>query len=250
MRFLQHRRRAPGRSFVYVMTIWSGVSSAVLLALKLAYRVKRVGAERVPARGPLVFVANHQSHLDPTIVGVLVRDRPFTALARSTLFRFRPFAMLIRLLRALPIQRGRGDRAAFQGMLDELEAGRCVLMFPEGTRSADGTIGVFQPGVLRIVRRSGATVVPVAVEGAYDIWPKVRSLPRLTGRVAVAAGEPIPATTIIDGSAQESLARLAAVVDRLRLQLRAELRRSSGGRYPASGPGDGGPEGGTEGLRD
>ena len=74
--------------------------------------------------------------------------------------------------------------------LAELAAGRTVLIFPEGTRTPDGALGEFQRGVMLLIKRSRAQVVPVALEGASDIWPIGTALPRLRGRLGVMAAQP------------------------------------------------------------
>lgn len=230
-------RRAPGRSPLAVVIVWDGVRGLFKLLLVSLYRLRTSGAEHVPREGPLVFVSNHQSHFDPVIVGILVHDRPFSSLARSSLFAFKPFAWMIRIPGAIPLKRGTSDTAAMRAAIGELEEGRCVLVFPEGTRTPDGAMREFRPGVLLLVRRTEARIVPVALEGAHDIWPKGRSGPRLRGRLAVKAGPPMDAAYFRENGAQ-ALAELQGRIDAMRLELRAELREATGGSFPPPGPGD------------
>src|SRR5262245_42862103 len=158
---------------------WTFIRGLVLLFLSAAYRIRRRGAEHVPPTGPIIYVANHQSHLDPPIVGVLVTDRPFSGLARATLFHSRILAWIMRGIGAIDIEQGKGDAGAMKAVLSELQAGRSVLIFPEGTRTSDGAIGEFQRGVMLLIKRSAAQVVPVAIEGAFDIWPIGTARPTL-----------------------------------------------------------------------
>jgi 1-acyl-sn-glycerol-3-phosphate acyltransferase len=218
--------------------IWTLVRDLVLVLLALLYRVRRVGASHVPASGPALFVSNHQSHLDPLIAGVLVADRPFASMARASLFRFKPFGAFIRLFGAVPIERGRGDRSAMRAFIDELEHGRCVLLFPEGTRTPDGRVGQFHPGALMLARRGGAPIVPVAIEGAFEVWPRARPRPRLRGRVAVMAGEPLGPGELEHMGDAQVLERLRRQIESMRLELRAGLRRATRGRVPPPGPAD------------
>jgi 1-acyl-sn-glycerol-3-phosphate acyltransferase len=177
----------------------------------------------VPETGPLIYVCNHQSHFDPPLVGVLVADRPCAFLARASLFRFRPFAWLIGTLNAIPLHRGQGSGGALRAAVAELEAGRCVLLFPEGTRTPDGAIHRFKPGFTFLAKRTGAMVVPVAVEGARDVWPRQRRFPRLWGRIALKAGRPVPADELLAGGTEAAIERIRGEIETLREELRAEL---------------------------
>lgn len=193
--------------------------------------------ERVPETGPLLIVANHQSFLDPPIVGTPL-ERHLDFIARSGLFADERFGRLIHTLNAIPIKEEGGDAAAMKEALRRLGAGRAVLLFPEGSRTFDGAIGPFKRGVAVLVKRARCPVLPVAVEGAFDAWPRTRRLPRLGARVAVMYGHPIPHDELIESGADAALARLRADIDRMRLELREILRAKTGGRYPAPGPGD------------
>ena len=98
----------------------------------------------------------------------------------------------------------------------------------------------FKRGVAVVVKRAKCPVQPVAVEGCFDAWPRGRNFPKLRGiRIAVAFGAPIPHEDLMRDGPDTALERLAREVDRLRLELRAELRRVTKGRYPPPGLGDG-----------
>ena len=83
-----------------------------------------------------------------------------------------------------------------------------------------------------------APVMPVAVEGAYDIWPRGTSFPRLRGRMLLKAGDPIPAQTLVDMGADAAMEFLYDTIEELRMELRETIRRNSKGKYPRPGPGD------------
>jgi 1-acyl-sn-glycerol-3-phosphate acyltransferase len=159
-------------------------------------------------------------------------------MARATLFKNPLLAWAIRGIGVIALDQTRGDTAAMKAALGELEAGRCVLIFPEGTRTRDGGVHEFKPGAALLIRRSGATVVPVAIEGAADIWRYGTRRPLLTGRLAVRAGAAIAADELMRDGAGAALSRLRNIIDGMRLQLRDRMRRESDGRYPPPGPGD------------
>jgi 1-acyl-sn-glycerol-3-phosphate acyltransferase len=72
----------------------------------------------------------------------------------------------------------------------EILSGEAVAFFPEGTRSPDGEIGQIRPGIALLIRRTKVPVVPVAIDGAFECWPRHRKIYR-HGRVRVVVGEPI-----------------------------------------------------------
>lgn len=237
MRLLQFARRVPGGHPLRILW-WDVARTVTNLLLRILYRLRVEGVEHVPERGPVLFVSNHQSFCDPSINAWVAKDRQFTAIARESLFRFKPFGLLIRSIGAISVSGDGGDAATMKIALSELAAGRCILIYPEGTRSSDGAMQEFQRGVLLLQRRAKVDVVPVGIDGASDVWPRGVARPRLRGRMAACAGPVIPATTLAGLGADAAMELLEAEIDRLRLKARAGIRERSGGRWPLPGPGD------------
>jgi len=235
---LQFSRRVPGWPAFRIILWWEIVRGIVLLFLKFVYRIQITGHEHIPRTGPIIYVSNHQSHFDPPIVGVLITDRPFSGMARSTLFKSKAFAWIIRGIGAIPIEKGKGDAGAMKAGIDELAMGRCLLIFPEGTRTRDGAMAEFQRGAMLLIKRSGAPVVPVAIEGAFDAWPIGQKMPTFKGRIAVTCGPAITADELMKDGADAGLERLKRDIETMRMGLRQRMRRASGGKSPAPGPGD------------
>lgn len=151
--------------------------------------MRTFGCENVPKTGPVLLVANHQSYLDPPIIGVAT-SRRLNYLARKTLFKSRWFGAAIRALNAIPLD---NEGIGFDGIketLKRLKNGEAVLLFPEGARSFDGEMSPFRPGFLTLAMRSQATIVPVAVAGMFEAWPRTAKFPKLH-RVIVSFGEPL-----------------------------------------------------------
>ena len=146
------------------------------LASVVLFRIRVRGRKNVPAEGALLVCSNHQSHFDPVLVG-LALDRRLNFLARDTLFAFAPFRWLIQSLDAIPIDREGMGLAGIKETLRRLKKGEGVLIFPEGTRTADGTIAEMKPGFIALARRGKVTLLPMAIEGAYDAWPRRQLLP-------------------------------------------------------------------------
>lgn len=154
--------------------------------------VRTYGGHRVPAAGGVLLASNHQSYLDPILVG-MGTHRQLHFVARRTLFRFGPFGRAIRALHAHPIDRDRGDIGAIRVVLENLRAGRPVVIFPEGTRTRTGRLGEPKDGFARIAARAGVPIVPVLVEGSRLLWPPHKPLP-VPGRVNIIFGSPVVPT--------------------------------------------------------
>ncbi len=237
MKRFEFARRVPGRSPLRIL--WWDVSRWFFgAALRVVYGMRVAGVERIPERGPVLFVSNHQSFFDPVINGAIVKDRQYTAIARESLFRFKPFAWLIRSYGALSVAGDGGDAAAMKIALSELAAGRCILIYPEGTRSPDGALRAFQRGVLLLQRRAKVDVVPIGIDGACDAWPRSEKRPFFRGRIAAEAGPVITAARLAALSADEAMELLVSEVERLRRSARESVRARSRGRWPLPGPGD------------
>lgn len=152
--------------------LYTLAKSIFWLLFALVYRWDVRGLEHVPRGGPLLVVANHFSWLDPPLVGTVL-PRKVHFMAKQELFRYPLFGWLLRRLGAFPVRRGHPDRQALRHSLDLLRRGEVVGLFPEGTRSR-GFLGPFEPGAGLLAVRSGAPVLPVAIDGPYRIGRRIR----------------------------------------------------------------------------
>ena len=152
-------------------------------------RIDAVGRENIPASGPFILVANHQSYLDPIIVQVLC-PRPLHTLAKSTQFTGTFMRWFMPRANAIPTRRYRIEPQAVRVVLRRLQAGKAVGVYPEGERSWDGEMQPFRRGTIRLLLKAGVPVVPCGLAGAYDVWPRwSKSIRR--GRIRVEFGKPI-----------------------------------------------------------
>ncbi len=147
-------------------------------------RMKRIGRDHIPSSGPLILASNHRSFLDPFVIGTLVR-RPIYYMAKRELFEKRFQGWILNALGAFPVDRGTGDREAIDTARAILARGDCVVIFPEGTRTRPGGLGVPRRGVGRLALETGAPVVPVAVIGTEAVRRGWRIRPH---RVRLRAG--------------------------------------------------------------
>jgi len=208
---------------------------ALRLWFRLAHRPTFIYPERIPKDGPCLIVANHQSFYDPPLIGCPVHWRLITFLSRASLYDSKLAGRIIKKLNTVPIRDGEGDIRAIRDILERLKMGEAVLIFPEGSRTYDGAMEPFRDGAALIIRRAKCPVIPVAVEGAFDAWPRTEGKPTLGARMMVMYGKPIDSAELKAGDINAELERR---IDDMRLVLRARLRAESGGTYPAPGPGD------------
>lgn len=153
------------------------------------FRLRVFGRENLPENGGVLIASNHQSYLDPVMATVGLK-RQVNFMAREELFRLPGFGSFIRSLGAFPVKPGARDTVAIRQAVDKLRNGSTLLIFPEGTRSYDGSLLPLVPGFTIIAARSRAQVVPAVIHGAHRAWP--RGKPMFTLRnVWVAYGEPL-----------------------------------------------------------
>jgi 1-acyl-sn-glycerol-3-phosphate acyltransferase len=153
------------------------------------FRWRVYSPERVPQKGPVILAANHQSFLDPPLVGSGL-NRDINYLARKTLFRVPVLSWFLRNVNAVPVDRDGGGAAGLRAIMDRLHDGGAIILFPEGTRSLDGKLQPARSGIGLTVIKSEAPVVPVRVFGTYEAWGRHRRFPR-PHRVAVKYGRPM-----------------------------------------------------------
>lgn len=193
---------------------------SLYVAIKLCFRIKYINSKNVPKKGATLLVANHQSFLDPPAIGCGY-FRATNFLARKTLFKFKPFGKLIDSVDAIPLEtQGLG----FQGIketLRRLKNQEAVLIFPEGQRCFDGEIAPFTSGYVTLATRSKAAIVPVAIAGAFEAFPRTQKFPSLfKPRVRVEYGEPILPETYGSMSDEEIhelvVAKIHALFEKIR----------------------------------
>ncbi len=152
-------------------------------------RLEVEGLEALPASGPALVVGNHDSHWDPIAVGVsALGRRQIRALAKSTLWDVRGLSPVLNGMGQIPIERGAGDAGALARAIEELQAGACIGVFPEGTRSR-GEVLRARSGVGRLALEvPAARLICVAIEGTAELTGFPRRPPPLRVRFFEPAG--------------------------------------------------------------
>lgn len=148
----------PIRRFFY-----SVLRIIVIGLLKCYYKLSFEGKENLPKDGSNVFASNHRSYLDPILIAMEAKV-PCSFMAKEELFKQNAlFKGLITAFGAFPVTRGKGDTAAIDLSMEKLNKGRNLVIFPEGTRSKDGTVGRGKTGVALIAAIAQVPVVPVGI---------------------------------------------------------------------------------------
>lgn len=157
------------------------------------FSLKVLGRENLIEKGPCIYVVNHQSFLDPPMIGQLF-ERPVHFLARKTLFIHPFMKWALPLCHALPIDQERPDPGSILKVLRLVKNGGSIVIFPEGARCPDGGIHDAMPGIgLILSKLASVPVQPLRIEGAYDCLPihssKLRFRP-----ITISIGKTIPFT--------------------------------------------------------
>jgi 1-acyl-sn-glycerol-3-phosphate acyltransferase len=188
----RRKERAPGAVVVDSRPAYLAGRTFLVGYLGLYHRFRAEGVEHLPRTGGALIVSNHQSFLDIPVIAVAARPRHVAFVARASLAQSRFLDWLMRESGCVLIRPNTPDRAALEGMIAHLEQGDCVAVFPEGTRTPDGGLGDFRAGAVIAARRAGVPLVPAAIRGAFEAWPRSRKLPS-PGRITVRFGPPLRA---------------------------------------------------------
>jgi 1-acyl-sn-glycerol-3-phosphate acyltransferase len=177
------------------------------------HRIRIEGRENVPDGGCLI-VSNHVSFMDPTTVGWAVA-REIYYLGRKSLFKPPFWSWFLPICNVLPIDRDGHDIGGLRRIIKMLKGGHGVLLFPEGTRSEDGTLQAAEPGAGLIALKAGVPVLPVRVFGTYESLS--RHVKRLRFHpIRVVIGKPYLPAVLPGQKDKQSYARVAQeMMDRI-----------------------------------
>jgi 1-acyl-sn-glycerol-3-phosphate acyltransferase len=211
---------------------------------KLFFGLRVAGAEHCPRNGGAVVVSNHQSFLDPPLLGVAL-PRMLVYTPRASLSHHWFYRWLTRGLDLEPVARDGRDIGAARRMIERVERGEVLVLFPEQTRTATGALGRITPGFHTIAAKAGAPVLPVVIDGAFEAWPRSARFPRPFRRIRVRIGPPLRVDAL---SREESVARVERALHALGAREtpaakgEAAIDRSttSPGPAPVNGSGRGG----------
>ncbi len=180
---------------------------------KKGYQGKLYGLENIPAQGGVILAGNHVSYLDPPFIAVHANRQPVFSFARRTLFK-RGIGWFFNRLYMIPVDRDKGsDIHSIKHILQLLKDGNPVLMFPEGTRSANGVLQRPKKGIGLFVSKAKVPVVPVRIFGTFEAWPKGDKWPNFKPKVSIVFGKPIPPESFDD--CKDASDPMQAISDRI-----------------------------------
>jgi 1-acyl-sn-glycerol-3-phosphate acyltransferase len=197
-------------------------------------RTRVVGREHVGAERNTLLLSNHQSMLDSFLVGLaafyprsLLRPYllPWNPAAAENFYRTPILAWLADNWKCIWVQPGRHDLHALHRMIQVLPRG-VMTLFPEGSRTRDGSVGAGQAGAGLLILATGARVIPVAIEGMREVLPIGFSVPRIFKRISVTYGPPVDYAEFLAQPRTRETAQ--ALIDRVMAAIReqhAQLRR-------------------------
>jgi 1-acyl-sn-glycerol-3-phosphate acyltransferase len=167
---------------------WLGYHGSRVFA-KIFYRFRILHRERMIQTGPVIVAMNHQSFFDPPLGGNAC-DRAIYYLAKKSLMKVAFLRWLLPKLNVIPVDLEGVDRSAIKALIRVLQSGESALVFPEGSRTPDGTLQSAEPGVGLVIAKTRAPVVPMRIFGAHEAWP-IGGKIRLGSQITIVVGEPI-----------------------------------------------------------
>jgi 1-acyl-sn-glycerol-3-phosphate acyltransferase len=174
------------------------------------HRTRFYGRRKLPKKQAYLVVCNHQSYVDPNIVGFgLYRAIGF--MARASLFKGL-LGWWFSKVYCFPVERGTSDRSSIRIAVEILTGGRPMIVFPEGTRSRDGHLQDFKRGFELIARQAKVPILPTAIHGSGKAFPKGASFPR-PRKVRVTYGELVSQEELEEIGSEGIRERVQALMD-------------------------------------
>lgn len=155
------------------------------LVFRLICRIDVEELRKVPENGPLIIVGNHINFLEAPVLIPHVDNPALTSIAKQESWKNPLFKFLFDHWGIIPINRDEIDREAFRKMLDALNQRRILVIFPEGTRSKTGQMLPGKQGVVTLVMKSGASILPVGFHGYENFWENLKRLRKTDFHISI-----------------------------------------------------------------
>ena len=221
------RKRTPVAMAIFLLARAFGLGARLTIGFRAS------GIERLPSSGPFILSPNHQSYLDAFLLVAALPYRVFRRMffvGASEYFATPLRRRIARAVHIVPVDPDTNLVRAMQAGAFGLRNGKVLILFPEGERSIDGGIKRFKKGAAILSVHLGVPIVPVALDGVFDVWPRNRPLqwrallPGNGGRVLLDVGEPL--SPAVDPDYTALTERLRGAVERIWLPLRQRRLRA------------------------
>lgn len=156
---------------------------------KTLFSYKVVHRERIIKTGGCILAMNHESYIDPPLAGIAC-DRELFYLARKSLLKWPIMGKIFPHMNVIPVDQDRADMSALKTVIKHVRAGEATVIFPEGSRTPDGTLQPAQPGLGLVIAKTLAPVVPMRIFGAHEAFP-MGGKPKPFTPVTIVVGEPM-----------------------------------------------------------
>jgi len=177
------------------------MSLAARIGARIFTRVELEGAvDGIPRDGPLIIAANHVSNADGVMLAgwiVPAMGRRLHWLGKRQMLEWPVLGRFVAAYSVHPVERSGSDIEAFRVAERILRDGNALVVFPEGTRSPDGTLQRAREGLALLALRTGAAIVPVGITGTAEVWPR-GGRPRFGGHVTLTVGEPFRLADVLE----------------------------------------------------
>jgi len=189
---------------------WYSVSRLIDLVARDLFHLRVTGLENLPADGPYIVSSNHQSYLDPAVLAGVVPGevlRNSFAVGTSEIFGQGFMRRLARWIRVVVVDPDANLVPAMRAGAFGLRHGRILVLYPEGERSIDGTPRIFKKGAAILSIHMQVPIVPIAIDGFYDAWPRGKSFVQKFAQLKMVIGKPIvpPPESVASEEAYEKL---------------------------------------------
>lgn len=222
---IRSRKKFEPMKFSYAL-----VYRSVRAFFKLFFRLRIYGLSHFK-HGAAIIAANHASFFDPPVISVSCPEEVHF-LARESLFRIPLLGRLIRILNTHPVSRDSSDASTFRQLIQLLQQGQKVILFPEGKRSSDGKLQPLEKGLSFLVYKAHCSIQPVYVAGTREAWMRGRKFPRLFGKISCVFGSPIEWDEFVEFEKREAMERITERTEAAILSLQRWFEEGAKGDPP------------------
>ncbi|HET6399252.1 MAG TPA: lysophospholipid acyltransferase family protein, partial [Candidatus Thermoplasmatota archaeon] len=169
--------------------LWRSMHPIAMPLLRIGFRIKVTGKQHIPKKGAAILASNHLSALDHVVLPA-VTSRPIVNISKAQHFDKPLKAWFFKHWSVIRLERGAGDQAAMDAARQALREGKLFCIYPEGTRSRDGKLHKGHTGVARLALEMRVPVIPVAMKGTFEAYPKGGKMKLFTPTAAI-VGPPL-----------------------------------------------------------